>query len=77
MNKLCHVGIDLAKNVFQLHGVHRYGKAVWRRRLTRDKWLRVLLEKIEPGLRDWYGGLRRSTPSPYTVHHSFARRVKH
>ena len=49
MNKLGRVGIDLAKNVFQLHGVDRHGKAVWRRRLTRDKWLKVLLEKVEPG----------------------------
>ena len=30
MNKLSRVGIDLAKNIFQLHGVDRYGKAVWR-----------------------------------------------
>ena len=49
MNKLSRVGIDLAKNIFQLHGVDRHGKAVWRRRLTRDKWLNVLLEKVEPG----------------------------
>ena len=49
MNKLSRVGIDLAKNVFQLHGVDRHGQAVWRRRLMRDKWLRVLLEKVEPG----------------------------
>ena len=49
MNQLSRVGIDLAKNVFQLHGVDRYGKGVWRRRLTRDKWLKVLLEKVEPG----------------------------
>ena len=49
MNKLSRVGIDLAKNIFQLHGVDRYGKSVWRRRLTRDKWLNVLLGKIEPG----------------------------
>lgn len=49
MNKLGRVGIDLAKNVFQIHGVDRHGKSVWRRRLTRDKWLRALLEKVEPG----------------------------
>ena len=48
MNKLSRVGIVLAKNVFQLHGVDRHGKAAWRRRLMRDKWLRVLLEKVEP-----------------------------
>jgi transposase len=49
MNKLSRVGIDLAKNVFQIHGVDRHGKTVWRRRLTRDKWLGVLLEKVESG----------------------------
>ena len=49
MNKLSRVGIDLAKNIFQLHGVDRHGKAVWRRRLTRDKWLKVLLGKVETG----------------------------
>ena len=49
MNKLSRVGIDLAKNVFQLHGVDRNEKIVWRRRLTRDNWQRVLLDKVEPG----------------------------
>jgi len=49
MNKLSRVGIDLAKNVFQLHGVDRHGKAVWRRRLTRANWLKVLMDKVEPG----------------------------
>jgi transposase len=49
MNELSRVGIDLAKSVFQLHGVDRHGQAVWRPRLMRDKWLRVLLEKVEPG----------------------------
>jgi transposase len=49
MNKLSRVGIDLAKNVFQLHGVDRHGESIWRRRLTRDNWLKVLLDKVEPG----------------------------
>ena len=49
MNKLSRVGIDLAKNVFQLHGVDRNEENVWRRRLTRRNWLKVLLEKAEPG----------------------------
>lgn len=47
--KLCYVGVDLAKNVFQLHGVDRHGQAVWRRRLRRGQWLKVLLETVEPG----------------------------
>jgi transposase len=31
--------IDLAKNVFQLHGVDRQGRAVLKRRLRRDQLL--------------------------------------
>jgi len=41
--KLSRIGIDLAKNVFQLHGVDRHGKTVFKRRLKRDQWLGVLL----------------------------------
>ena len=37
--KLIRVGVDLAKNVFQVHGVDRNEKAVWRRKLARDAWL--------------------------------------
>ena len=33
------VGIDLAKSVFQVHGVDRDGRAVLRRRLTRGRLL--------------------------------------
>src|SRR6266513_2856457 len=47
--KLIRVGVDLAKNVFQVHGVDRNEKAVWRRKLTRKAWLKVLLETVEPG----------------------------
>ena len=47
--KLIRVGVDLAKNVFQVHGVDRKEKVVWRRRLTRESWVKVLLETVEPG----------------------------
>jgi transposase len=47
--KLSRVGVDLAKNVYQLHGVDRSGKTVWKRRLKRHQWLKVLLDKTEPG----------------------------
>ncbi len=47
--KLIRVGVDLAKNVFQVHGVDRQEKALWRRRLTRENWLEVLRETVEPG----------------------------
>ena len=45
--KLSRVGVDLAKNVFQLHGVDRSGKTVWKGRLRRGQWLQTLLDKVE------------------------------
>jgi transposase len=45
--KLIRVGVDLAKDVFQLHGVDRSEKTVWRRRLRRDDWIKVLRERVE------------------------------
>ena len=41
------LGIDLAKNVFQLHGVDSEGKAVLRRRLSRTK-LVEFIAKLSP-----------------------------
>ena len=55
--KLMRVGIDLAKSVFQVHGVDRHERVVWRRKLTRAHWLKVFLETVEPGC--WHGGVRR------------------
>jgi len=49
MTKLRRVGVDLAKNIFQLHGVDRTETSTWCRRLKRDNWIKVLLNKIEPG----------------------------
>jgi len=47
--KISRVGVDLAKNVFQLHGADRKGKTLWKRQLSRDKWLKVLFATVEPG----------------------------
>ena len=47
--KLIRIGVDLAKNVFQLHGVDRNEKVVFRKRLSRENWLKVLLETTESG----------------------------
>ena len=44
--KLNRIGIDLAKNVFQLHGVDDRGKVVFRKRLTRDKWFRCFVSRL-------------------------------
>ena len=46
--KLIRVGVDLAKDVFQLHGVDRSETVVWRRRLRREDWIEVLRERAEP-----------------------------
>ena len=45
--KVSRIGVDLAKNVFQLHGVDRHDRVVFKRRLKRDQWLRVLLDNTE------------------------------
>lgn len=47
--KIIRVGVDLAKNVFQVHGVDRDERPVWKRKLKRDEWIKILLDKIEPG----------------------------
>ena len=36
------LGVDIAKNVFQLHGVSRDGHVVLRRRVMRDELLAVM-----------------------------------
>jgi transposase len=47
--KLIRVGVHSATNVFQVHGVDRNERAIWRRKLARESWLVVLLETVEPG----------------------------
>jgi transposase len=38
------IGLDLAKNVFQVHGVNERGKAVLRKQLKRDQVCSLLRE---------------------------------
>ena len=45
--KITRIGVDLAKNVFQVHGVDRHGQCVWKRQLKRSNWLKVLTQKID------------------------------
>lgn len=47
--KITTIGIDLAKNVFQVHGVDSYGKTVLRKQLERSKVLPFFV-KLEPCL---------------------------
>jgi transposase len=47
--KLTRIGVDVAKQVFQVHGVDRHEQPIWRRRLSRDRWLKAVQEVAEPG----------------------------
>lgn len=42
MTKVDTLGIDIAKKVFQLHGVDRRGRMIFKRRVMRDQLLLVL-----------------------------------
>lgn len=42
MEQITTVGIDLAKNVYSLHGVDGSGRVVWRRTVRRDQLLEVV-----------------------------------
>ncbi len=68
--KLSRVGIDLAKNVYQLHGVDRHGTVVWQRRLRRNQWLSALLERAQNRVVQlaW-----KPVPVPITGLESFSR----
>jgi len=43
MNKVTLLGVDLAKNVFQLHGADEKGNPVLKKRLTREKFIEFIL----------------------------------
>jgi len=47
--KLTRVGVDLAKQVFQVHGVDRAERPVWCQRLKRGRWIVELERTVEPG----------------------------
>ncbi|MEO4017146.1 IS110 family transposase [Pseudomonas rossensis] len=65
--KLMRLGVGLAKNVFQIHGVDRHEQPVWQQRLPRDRWLQTVQEKIEPGCEigmERCGGAHYWAPQP-------------
>ena len=49
MNEVITIGVDLAKNVFQVHGVDAEGAVVFRRQLRRGRVLPwVTWDGLEP-----------------------------
>jgi len=49
MNEITTIGLDIAKNVFQLHGIDEHGQLVLRKALRRGQ-LRQFFEKLSPCL---------------------------
>ncbi len=47
--KISTIGLDLAKNVFQIHGVNEHGKVVLQKQLSRDR-MAVFFAKLPPCL---------------------------
>ena len=47
--KVKRVGVDLAKTVFQVHGVDGNEQPVWRRRLSRARWVEAVTAKLAAG----------------------------
>ena len=47
--KLTTVGIDLAKNVFQIHGIDKHGKVLVKKQLRRDQ-MATFFVNLPPGL---------------------------
>jgi transposase len=42
-------GVDLAKDVFEVHGLDRNEKGVWQRSLKRRRWLAERQQQVSPG----------------------------
>ena len=47
--KIKRIGVDIAKSVFHVHGVDRYGQVIWQRKLKRSEWIQAICDKAEPG----------------------------
>lgn len=47
--EIIRVGVDLAKNSFQVHGVDSRDRPIWRRSLKRREWCDALEQRVAPG----------------------------
>lgn len=46
---ISRVGVDLAKNVFQIHATDAHGKVIWKRKLSRDRWIETVCTTVPEG----------------------------
>jgi hypothetical protein len=54
MSEITMIGLDLAKSVFQVHGINEAGGEVTRKRLRRGQMLTFF---AVAGVSGWHGGL--------------------
>jgi transposase len=47
--EIIRVGVDLAKNVFQVHGVDGREQPVWQGKYKRNRWLEEVIKRVAPG----------------------------
>ena len=47
--KITRAGVDIAKSVFQVHGVDCHDKPQWQVKLKRGQWLEALCNRLVPG----------------------------
>jgi len=47
--QITRVGVDIAKNVFHVHATDRHGKKIWQAKLSRNKWVAALIERVPQG----------------------------
>ena len=57
MQTIKTIGLDVAKSVFQVHGVDADGGVVVRRQLKRRRYVSAFFEELSPCL-IWHWGLR-------------------
>lgn len=57
MSEVSMIGLDLAKNVFQVHGADASGAILSRKKLRRDQMLKFF--DAQPACNGCHGGLRQ------------------
>lgn len=49
MSQITRVGVDIAKSVFHIHAVDRFGERKWKGKYARTKWLNAITDKVPQG----------------------------
>ncbi len=49
MSQITKVGVDIAKSVFHIHAVDRFGTRQWKGKYSRTAWLKAIVDKVPQG----------------------------